>query len=190
MKLEEKDIKKLEHVMSKHRIASVDELIAVIERGQRFGKHAGGRPRTITNEKRRQILDEKARGATLQAVADRHGVSVSTVKKIIREHKELQRACHEGWQVKPAAPWEKSEAARRTEAAAVKMRLYEYINKQPGKAVKEDERELARIIRCDAHELIEAIKSLESEETINVSRTLIGEVDTGYMVYYLASKKI
>lgn len=61
---------------------------------------------------------------------------------------------------------------------------------QSGKAVKEDERELARIIRCDAHELIEAIKSLESEETINVSRTLIGEVDTGYMVYYLASKKI
>lgn len=181
MKLEEKDIKKLEHVMSKHRIASVDELIAVIERGQRFGKHAGGRPRTITNEKRRQILDEKARGATLQAVADRHGVSVSTVKKIIREHNELQQ---------PAAPWEKSEAARRTEAAAVKMRLYEYINKQSGKAVKEDERELARIIRCDAHELIEAIKSLESEETINVSRTLIGEVDTGYMVYYLASKKI
>lgn len=76
------------------------------------------------------------------------------------------------------------------EAAAVKMRLYEYINEQSGKAVKEDERELARIIRCDAHELIEAIKSLESEETINVSRTLIGEVDTGYMVYYLASKKI
>lgn len=182
MKLEEKDIKKLEHVMSKHRIASVDELIAVIERGQRFGKHAGGRPRTITNEKRRQILDEKARGATLQAVADRHGVSVSTVKKIIREHKERQQPA--------AAPWEKSEAARRTEAAAVKMRLYEYINKQSGKAVKEDERELARIIRCDAHELIEAIKSLESEETINVSRTLIGEVDTGYMVYYLASKKI
>ena len=181
MKLEEKDIKKLERVMSKHRIASVDELIAVIERGHRFGKHAGGRPRTITNEKRRQILDEKARGATLQAVADRHGVSVSTVKKIIREHKELQQ---------PAAPWEKSESARRTEAAAVKMRLYEYINKQSGKAVKEDERELARIIRCDAHELIEAIKSLESEETINVSRTLIGEVDTGYMVYYLASKKI
>ena len=182
MKLEEKDIKKLEHVMSKHRIASVDELIAVIERGQRFGKHAGGRPRTITNEKRRQILDEKARGATLQAVADRHDVSVSTVKKIIREHKELQQPA--------AAPWEKSEAARRTEAAAVKMRLYEYINKQSGKAVKEDERELARIIRCDAHELIEAIKSLESEEAINVSRTLIGEVDTGYMVYYLASKKI
>ena len=182
MKLEEKDIKKLEHVMSKHRIASVDELIAVIERGQRFGKHAGGRPRTITNEKRRQILDEKARGATLQAVADRHGVSVSTVKKIIREHKELQQPA--------AAHWEKSEAARRTEAAAVKMRLYEYINKQSGKAVKEDERELARIIRCDAHELIEAIKSLESEEKINVSRTLIGEVDTGYMVYYLASKKI
>jgi len=182
MKLEEKDIKKLEHVMSKHRIASVDELIAVIERGQRFGKHAGGRPRTITNEKRRKILDEKARGATLQAVADRHGVSVSTVKKIIREHKELQQPA--------AAPWEKSEAARRTEAAAVKMRLYEYINKQSGKAVKEDERELARIIRCDAHELIEAIKSLESEETINVSRTLIGEVATGYMVYYLASKKI
>lgn len=182
MKLEEKDIKKLEHIMSKHRIASVDELIAVIERGQRFGKHAGGRPRTITNEKRRQILDEKARGATLQAVADRHGVSVSTVKKIIREHKELQQPA--------AAPWEKSEAARRTEATAVKMRLYEYINKQSGKAVKEDERELARIIRCDAHELIEAIKSLESEETINVSRTLIGEVDTGYMVYYLASKKI
>ena len=182
MKLEEKDIKKLEHVMSKHHIASVDELIAVIERGQRFGKHAGGRPRTITNEKRRQILDEKARGATLQTVADRHGVSVSTVKKIIREHKELQQPA--------AAPWEKSEAARRTEAAAVKMRLYEYINKQSGKAVKEDERELARIIRCDAHELIEAIKSLESEETINVSRTLIGEVDTGYMVYYLASKKI
>lgn len=181
MKLEEKDIKKLEHIMSKHRIASVDELIAVIERGQRFGKHAGGRPRTITNEKRRQILDEKARGATLQAVADRHGVSVSTVKKIIREHKERQQL---------AAPWEKSEAARRTEAAAVKMRLYEYINEQSGKAVKEDERELARIIRCDAHELIEAIKSLESEETINVSRTLIGEVDTGYMVYYLASKKI
>ena len=181
MKLEEKDIKKLEHVMSKHRIASVDELIAVIERGQRFGKHAGGRPRTITNEKRRQILDEKARGATLQAVADRHGVSVSTVKKIIRDHKELQP---------PAAPWEKSEAARRTEAEAVKMRLYEYINKQSGKAVKEDERELARIIRCDAHELIEAIKSLENEETINESRTLIGEVDTGYMVYYLASKKI
>ena len=106
MKLEEKDIKKLEHVMSKHRIASVDELIAVIERGQRFGKHAGGRPRTITNEKRRKILDEKARGATLQAVADRHGVSVSTVKKIIREHKELQQPA--------AAPWEKSEAARRT----------------------------------------------------------------------------
>ena len=100
----------------------------------------------------------------------------------IREHKELQQPA--------AAPWEKSEAARRTEAAAVKMRLYEYINKQSGKAVKEDERELARIIRCDAHELIEAIKSLESEETINVSRTLIGEVDTGYMVYYLASKKI
>ena len=61
MKLEEKDIKKLEHIMSKHRIASVDELIAVIERGQRFGKHAGGRPRTITNEKRRKILDESER---------------------------------------------------------------------------------------------------------------------------------
>ena len=181
MKLEEKDIQKLERVMSKHRIASVDELIAVIERGQRFGKHAGGRPRTITSEKRRQILDEKARGATLQAVADRHGVSVSTVKKIIREHKERQQ---------PAAPWEKSEAARRMEAAAVKMRLYEYINEQSGKAVKEDERELARIIRCDAHELIEAIKSLEGEEVINVSRSLVGEVDTGYMVYYLAAKKI
>lgn len=59
MKLEEKDIKKLEHIMSKHRIASVDELIAVIERGQRFGKHAGGRPRTITNEKRRKILTKR-----------------------------------------------------------------------------------------------------------------------------------
>lgn len=179
MKLDEKDIQKLERVMSKHRIASVDELIAVIERGHRFGKHAGGRPRTITSEKRQQILDEKARGATLQAVADRHGVSVSTVKKIIREHKERQQ---------PAAPWEKSEAARRMEAAAVKMRLYEYINEQ--KAVKEDERELARIIRCDAYELVEAIKSLEGEEVINVSRSLVGEVDTGYMVYYLATKKI
>ena len=52
------------------------------------------------------------------------------------------------------------------------------------------ERELARIIRCDAHELIEAIKSLEGEEVINVSRSLVGEVDTGYMVYYLAAKKI
>lgn len=181
MKLEEKDIKKLERVMHKHRISSVDELIAVIERGQRFGKHAGGRPRTITSEKRRQILDEKARGATLQAVADRHGVSVSTVKKIIREHKERQQ---------PAAPWEKSEAARRMEAAAVKMRLYEYINEQSGKAVKEDEKELARIIRCDPYELVEAIKSLEGEEAINVSRTLVGEVDTGYMIYYLAIKKI
>ena len=37
MKLDEKDIQKLERVMSKHRIASVDELIAVIERGNRFG---------------------------------------------------------------------------------------------------------------------------------------------------------
>ena len=181
MKLEEKDIKKLERVMRKHRISSVDELIAVIERGQRFGKHGGGRPRTITDEQRRQIIDAKQRGATLQAVADRHGVSVSTVKKIIREHKERQQ---------PAAPWEKSEAARRMEAAAVKMRLYEYINEQSGKAVKEDERELARIIRCDPYELVEAIKSLEGEEVINVSRTLVGEVDTGYMIYYLATKKI
>ena len=181
MKLEEKDIKKLERVMHKHRISSVDELIAVIERGQRFGKHGGGRPRTITDEQRRQIIDAKQRGATLQAVADRHGVSVSTVKKIIREHKERQQ---------PAAPWEKSEAARRMEAAAVKMRLYEYINEQSGKAVKEDERELARIIRCDPYELVEAIKSLEGEEAINVSRTLVGEVDTGYMIYYLATKKI
>lgn len=181
MKLEEKDIKKLERVMHKHRISSVDELIAVIERGQRFGKHGGGRPRTITDEQRRQIIDAKQRGATLQAVADRHGVSVSTVKKIIREHKERQQ---------PAAPWEKSEAARRMEAAAVKMRLYEYINEQSGKAVKEDERELARIIRCDPYELVEAIKSLEGEEVINVSRTLVGEVDTGYMIYYLATKKI
>ena len=180
MKLEEKDIKKLERVMSKHRIASVDELIAVIERGQRFGKHAGGRPRTITNEKRRQILDEKARGATLQVVADRHGVSVSTVKNILRDQKERQQP----------APWEKSEAVRRVETAAVKMRLYEYINEQSGKAVKEDERELARIIRCDPYELVEAIKSLEGEEAINVSRTLVGEVDTGYMIYYLAIKKI
>ena len=181
MKLEEKDIQKLERVMRKHRISSVDELIAVIERGQRFGKHGGGRPRTITDEQRRQIIDAKQRGATLQAVADRHGVSVSTVKNVLREHKERQQ---------PAAPWEKSEAARRMEAAAVKMRLYEYINEQSGKAVKEDERELARIIRCDAHELIEAIKSLEGEEVINVSRSLVGEVDTGYMVYYLAAKKI
>ena len=181
MKLDEKDIKKLERVMRKHRISSVDELIAVIERGQRFGKHGGGRPRTITDEQRRQIIDAKQRGATLQAVADRHGVSVSTVKKIIREHKERQQ---------PAAPWEKSEAARRMEAAAVKMRLYEYINEQSGKAVKEDERELARIIRCDPYELVEAIKSLEGEEAINVSRTLVGEVDTGYMIYYLAIKKI
>ena len=181
MKLEEKDIKKLERVMHKHRISSVDELIAVIERGQRFGKHGGGRPRTITDEQRRQIIDAKQRGATLQAVADRHGVSVSTVKNVLREHKERQQ---------PPAPWEKSEAARRMEAAAVKMRLYEYINEQSGKAVKEDERELARIIRCDAYELIEAIKSLEGEEVINVSRSLVGEVDTGYMVYYLAAKKI
>ena len=181
MKLEEKDIKKLERVMHKHRISSVDELIAVIERGQRFGKHGGGRPRTITDEQRRQIIDAKQRGATLQAVADRHGVSVSTVKNILREHKERQQ---------PPAPWEKSEAARRMEAAAVKMRLYEYINEQSGKAVKEDERELARIIRCDPYELVEAIKSLEGEEVINVSRSLVGEVDTGYMVYYLAAKKI
>ena len=70
------------------------------------------------------------------------------------------------------------------------MRLYEYINEQSGKAVKEDERELARIIRCDPYELVEAIKSLEGEEAINVSRTLVGEVDTGYMIYYLATKKI
>ena len=180
MKLEEKDIKKLERIMHKHRISSVDELIAVIERGQRFGKHGGGRPRTITDEKRQQILSAKARGGTLQAVADRHGVSVSTVKNIIREHKERQQP----------APWEKSEAVRRVETTAVKMRLYEYINEQSGKAVKEDERELARIIRCDPYELVEAIKSLEGEEAINVSRTLVGEVDTGYMIYYLAAKKI
>ena len=178
MKLEEKDIKKLERVMRKFGIKSADELIAVIERGQRFGKHGGGRPRIITDEKRQQILAAKARGETLQAVADRHGVSVSTVKNIIREHKERQQP----------APWEKSEAVRRVETAAVKMRLYEYI-KQSG-AVKEDERELARIIRCDPYELVEAIKSLEGEEAINVSRTLVGEVDTGYMIYYLAIKKI
>ena len=178
MKLEEKDIKKLERVMRQYSIKSTDELIAVIERGQRFGKHGGGRPRIITDEKRQQILSAKARGETLQAVADRHGVSVSTVKNIIREHKERQQP----------APWEKSEAVRRVETAAVKMRLYEYI-KQSG-AVKEDERELARIIRCDPYELVEAIKSLEGEEAINVSRTLVGEVDTGYMIYYLAIKKI
>lgn len=180
MKLEEKDIKKLERVMRQYSIKSTDELIAVIERGQRFGKHGGGRPRIITDEKRQQILSAKARGETLQAVADRHGVSVSTVKNIIREHKERQQP----------APWEKSEAVRRVETAAVKMRLYEYINEQSGKAVKEDERELARIIRCDSYELVEAIKSLEGEEAINVSRTLVGEVDTGYMIYYLATKKI
>ena len=178
MKLEEKDIKKLERVMRKFGIKSADELIAVIERGQRFGKHGGGRPRIITDEKRQQILDEKARGETLQAVADRYGVSVSTVKNILRDQKERQQP----------APWEKSEAVRRVETAAVKMRLYEYINEQ--KAVKEDERELARIIRCDPYELVEAIKSLEGEEAINVSRTLVGEVDTGYMIYYLDIKKI
>lgn len=178
MKLEEKDIKKLERVMRKFGIKSADELIAVIERGQRFGKHGGGRPRIITDEKRRQILAAKARGETLQAVADRHGVSVSTVKNILRDQKERQQP----------APWEKSEAVRRVETAAVKMRLYEYI-KQSG-AVKEDERELAQIIRCDPYELVEAIKSLEGEEAINVSRTLVGEVDTGYMIYYLAIKKI
>lgn len=180
MKLEEKDIKKLERVMRKFGIKSADELIAVIERGQRFGKHGGGRPRIITDEKRQQILAAKARGETLQAVADRHGVSVSTVKNILRDQKERQQP----------APWEKSkaEAVRRVETAAVKMRLYEYINEQ--KAVKEDERELARIIRCDPYELVEAIKSLEDEEAINVSRTLVGEVDTGYMIYYLATKKI
>lgn len=178
MKLEEKDTKKLERVMRKFGIKSADELIAVIERGQRFGKHGGGRPRIITDEKRQQILAAKARGETLQAVADRHGVSVSTVKNILRDQKERQQP----------APWEKSEAVRRVETAAVKMRLYEYINEQ--KAVKEDERELARIIRCDPYELVEAIKSLEGEEAINVSRTLVGEVDTGYMIYYLAIKKI
>lgn len=178
MKLEEKDIKKLERVMRKFGIKSADELIAVIERGQRFGKHGGGRPRIITDVKRQQILAAKARGETLQAVADRHGVSVSTVKNILRDQKERQQP----------APWEKSEAVRRVETAAVKMRLYEYINKQ--KAVKEDERELARIIQCDPYELVEAIKSLEGEEAINVSRTLVGEVDTGYMIYYLATKKI
>ena len=166
--------------MRQHSIKSVDELIAVIERGQRFGKHGGGRPRTITDEQRRQIIDAKQRGETLQAVADRHGVSVSTVKNILRDQKERQQP----------APWEKSEAVRRVETAAVKMRLYEYINEQSGKAVKEDERELARIIRCDPYELVEAIKSLEGEEAINVSRTLVGEVDTGYMIYYLAIKKI
>ena len=180
MKLEEKDIKKLEGIMHKHRISSVDELIAVIGRGQRFGKHGGGRPRTITDEQRRRIIDAKQRGATLQEVADRNGVSVSTVKNILREHKARQQP----------APWEKSEAVRRVETAAVKMRLYEYINEQSGKAVKEDESELARIIRCDPYELVEAIKSLEGEEAINVSRTLVGEVDTGYMIYYLAIKKI
>ena len=180
MKLEEKDIKKLERVMRKFGIKSADELIAVIERGQRFGKHGGRRPRIITDEKRQQILAAKARGETLQAVADRHGVSVSTVKNILRDQKERQQP----------APWEKSEAVRRVETAAVKMRLYEYINEQSGKAVKEDERELARIIRCDPYELVEAIKNLEGEEAINVSRTLVGEVDTGYMIYYLAIKKI
>lgn len=36
MKLEEKDIKKLERVMRQYSIKSTDELIAVIERGQRF----------------------------------------------------------------------------------------------------------------------------------------------------------
>ena len=178
MKLEEKDIKKLERVMRKFGIKRAYEIIAVIERGQRFGKHGGGRPRIITDEKRQQILAAKARGETLQAVADRHGVSVSTVKNILRDQKERQQP----------APWEKSEAVRRVETAAVKMRLYEYINEQ--KAVKEDERELARIIRCDPYELVEAIKNLEGEEAINVSRTLVGEVDTGYMVYYLATKKI
>ena len=161
MKLEEKDIKKLERVMRRYSIKSTDELLAVIERGQRFGKHGGGRPRIITDEKRQQILAAKARGETLQAVADRHGVSVSTVKNILREHKGRQQP----------APWEKSEAVRRVETA-------------------EDERELARIIRCDPYELVEAIKSLEGEEAINVSRTLVGEVDTGYMIYYLATKKI
>ena len=47
-----------------------------------------------------------------------------------------------------------------------------------------------RRTRAEPYELVEAIKSLEGEEAINVSRTLVGEVDTGYMVYYLATKKI
>ena len=75
VKLEEKDIEKLQRVISKHRISSIDELIAVIERGQRFGKHGGGRPRVVNEEKRRQILDAKSRGATIQSVADQYGVS-------------------------------------------------------------------------------------------------------------------
>ena len=107
MKLEEKDIEKLQRVISKHRISSIDELIAVIERGQRFGKHGGGRPRVVNEEKRRQILDAKSRGATIQSVADQYGVSVSTVKNILREHKARQQ---------PKAPLQMSAPAREVES--------------------------------------------------------------------------
>ena len=180
MKLEEKDIKKLERVMRKHRISSVDELIAVIERGQRFGKHGGGRPRTITDEQRRQIIDAKQRGATLQAVADRHGVSVSTVKNILREHKARQQ---------PPTPLQMSTPAREVESAAVKMRLYDHINEAFGHCLTASSTELEQAIRCDAVELIRAIKDLVSDEKIIMSRKLIGDEVTGEMIYYLRIKR-
>ena len=158
MKLEEKDIEKLQRVISKHRISSIDELIAVIERGQRFGKHGGGRPRVVNEEKRRQILDAKSRGATIQSVADQYGVSVSTVKNILREHKARQ------------------------------MRLYDYINEAYSHGLTASNTELEQAIRCDSLELIQAIKGLVSDEKIIMSRKLIGDEVTGEMIYYLRIK--
>lgn len=179
VKLEEKDIEKLQRVISKHRISSIDELIAVIERGQRFGKHGGGRPRVVNEEKRRQILDAKSRGATIQSVADQYGVSVSTVKNILREHKARQQ---------PKAPLQMSAPAREVESAAVKMRLYDYINEAYSHGLTASNTELEQAIRCDSLELIQAIKGLVSDEKIIMSRKLVGDEVTGEMIYYLRIK--
>lgn len=108
------------------------------------------------------------------------GLGTINVSNILREHKARQQ---------PKAPLQMSAPAREVESAAVKMRLYDYINEAYSHGLTASNTELEQAIRCDSLELIQAIKGLVSDEKIIMSRKLIGDEVTGEMIYYLRIKE-
>jgi hypothetical protein len=90
MKFTKSDIERLEYITESIRIENMDEFEKFLARGfdldQRWEYF--GRPKSITEEQKAEVIRMKAAGQTIAAIAAAVKISGSSVKNIIRAYRD------------------------------------------------------------------------------------------------------
>lgn len=90
MKFTKSDIERLEHITESIRIENMDEFEKFLARGFDLDQRWEylGRPKSITEEQKSEVIRMKAAGQTIAAIAAAVKISGSSVKNIIRAYRD------------------------------------------------------------------------------------------------------